>query len=234
MLLNARSKFFKNHLKACLASLDPDFPIRKWDRLLPQEELTLNLLRASRLNPKMSAYAYMYWNFDYNRTPLVPPGTRFVSHIKSGIQRLWEFNGEQGWTVSSPDHYICITCYFLTNRQERQFDSVTFILKTVSYPSVKMEDYLAQAAEDIIYMLTAPEKPCSVSLEDGDATRNSLLKLSTFLRRKQELPEIKIKEGESRGVKGATVPRVLGGKAAPPRVNNIPPPVNKIPKKNTT
>ena len=49
----------KNHLKAGLASFDPKFPIKEWDRLLPQCEITLNLLRAARIYPKLSAYAYM-------------------------------------------------------------------------------------------------------------------------------------------------------------------------------
>ena len=33
---------FKNHMKAILASLDPNFPVGEWHRLLPQVELTLN------------------------------------------------------------------------------------------------------------------------------------------------------------------------------------------------
>ena len=46
---------FKHHMKACLATIDPQYPLREWDRLLPQCELTLNLLRASKVNPKLSA-----------------------------------------------------------------------------------------------------------------------------------------------------------------------------------
>jgi uncharacterized protein YgfB (UPF0149 family) len=42
---------FKNHFLAGLATCDPQFPLREWDRLLPQAELTLNLLRNARLNP---------------------------------------------------------------------------------------------------------------------------------------------------------------------------------------
>ena len=42
---------FKNHFKAGLASLDPQFPVSEWDRLLEQTFLTLNLLRASRNKP---------------------------------------------------------------------------------------------------------------------------------------------------------------------------------------
>ena len=73
---------FKDHMKACLATLDPDFPLREWDRLLLQIELTLNLLHTSKVNPKLSAYAFIFGQFDYNKTPLVPPGTKVVAHNK--------------------------------------------------------------------------------------------------------------------------------------------------------
>ena len=53
---------FKNHFKAGLATLDPDFPLAEWDRLISQENITLNLLRSSSL----SAYAYLFGKFDFN------------------------------------------------------------------------------------------------------------------------------------------------------------------------
>jgi hypothetical protein len=40
---------YKNHFIAGLATTDPAFPLHLWDRLLPQCELTLNLLRLSRI-----------------------------------------------------------------------------------------------------------------------------------------------------------------------------------------
>ena len=46
---------FKSHFMAGLASLDPDFTFIEWDRLILQVELTLNLLRATKSNPKLSA-----------------------------------------------------------------------------------------------------------------------------------------------------------------------------------
>ena len=43
---------FKNHFIAGLCSVDKNFPLHLWDKVLPQAELTLNLLRSSsRLNP---------------------------------------------------------------------------------------------------------------------------------------------------------------------------------------
>jgi len=38
---------WKNHFIAALCSVDKDFPIHLWDRLIPQAEVTLNLLRGS-------------------------------------------------------------------------------------------------------------------------------------------------------------------------------------------
>ena len=43
---------------AGFATCDKDFPVTEWDRLLDQAELTLNLLRTSRVNPKLSAQAF--------------------------------------------------------------------------------------------------------------------------------------------------------------------------------
>ena len=75
---------YKNHLLAGLATCDPDFPIDEWDRILFQCELTLNLLRTSRVNPKLSAWAYIFGVFDFNKSPLAPPGSKVVFHWKAG------------------------------------------------------------------------------------------------------------------------------------------------------
>ena len=37
---------FKNHFKAGLVSVDSNFPLSEWDRLLEQANITLNLLRS--------------------------------------------------------------------------------------------------------------------------------------------------------------------------------------------
>ena len=72
----------KNHYLAGLASCDNFSPLAEWDRLLPQVELTLNLLRSSRVNPSLSAYAYLFGNFNFNKTPLASPGTKVLIHKK--------------------------------------------------------------------------------------------------------------------------------------------------------
>jgi hypothetical protein len=64
---------FKNHLIAGLCSTDCDFPLNLWDRILPQAIITLNLLRQSRINHLLSAYAQVHGAFDDNRPPMASP-----------------------------------------------------------------------------------------------------------------------------------------------------------------
>ncbi|KAL7502105.1 hypothetical protein ACHAXN_000864, partial [Cyclotella atomus] len=65
---------FKAHFLSVLAGTAESFPKYLWDRLLPQTEITLNLLRQSNATPTVSAYAHLSGPFDYNKMPLAPMG----------------------------------------------------------------------------------------------------------------------------------------------------------------
>jgi hypothetical protein len=67
---------FTEHFVAGLSSVDPSFPLHLWDRLLPQAEITLNILRTSRLHPQVSAAAHFHGLVDYNKTDFAPPGCK--------------------------------------------------------------------------------------------------------------------------------------------------------------
>jgi hypothetical protein len=83
----------KNHIIAIFSSCDPNFPMHLWCRLIPQANITLNLLRGSRVNPKLSAYAQVHGPFDFNRTPLAPPVTFVLGHDKPDKQKNWDTHG---------------------------------------------------------------------------------------------------------------------------------------------
>jgi hypothetical protein len=53
-----------------------------WCLLIPQATPTFNLLCQSHINPPLSAEAQLNGAFDFNTTPLAPPGTRVVVHEK--------------------------------------------------------------------------------------------------------------------------------------------------------
>ena len=48
--------------------------------MLPHSLATLNLLRLSRINPKLSAYAQLQGVYGYNAQPLAPPGIKIIVH----------------------------------------------------------------------------------------------------------------------------------------------------------
>jgi hypothetical protein len=50
----------KGHIIANVMGCDPTFPLKEWHRILPQIEMTLNMLRASNVRPMISAHAYVY------------------------------------------------------------------------------------------------------------------------------------------------------------------------------
>jgi hypothetical protein len=46
---------FKDAFIAALATTDSNFPLQLWDRLTPQVQDMLNMMRTSRINPAISA-----------------------------------------------------------------------------------------------------------------------------------------------------------------------------------
>ena len=82
---------FKDHFLAILAGVDPSFPPYLWDLLLPQAELTLNLLRLSSINNKISAWEFFHGPFNFNKTPLGPVGCRVLIRAKPTTRRSWDY-----------------------------------------------------------------------------------------------------------------------------------------------
>ena len=87
---------YKYHLIAGLSSCEPNVPLHLWDRLIPHATLTLNLLRPSCLNPRLSSEAQLNGEFDFNRTPLALTGTRVVVHKTPDNLRTWSPHGVDG------------------------------------------------------------------------------------------------------------------------------------------
>ena len=97
---------WKNHFVAGLATTHPKFPLHLWDRLLPQANIALNLLRPSRLNSSLSSYQQLQGNFSYNKHPIVPPGMRVMAHIQPNQRKSWEANVQQSFYLyPALNHY---------------------------------------------------------------------------------------------------------------------------------
>ena len=172
---------FKNHFIAGLCSVDKNFPLHLWDKLLPQAEMTLNLLRGSRINPRLSAYAQLHGHFDFNRTPLAPPGIRVLVHIKPSERTSWSPHGEDGWyTGPALEAYRCYTVWLWETRATRTCDTLTWFPTKTVMPLASSNDLILAGIQDIVQAL---EKPTAGSPFDPltDSHHEALRQLTTIL-----------------------------------------------------
>jgi hypothetical protein len=69
---------FKDAFIAALTTTDSDFPLQLWDKITPQVQNTLNMMRASHIDSTVSAYKQLNGPYDWNRYPLAPLGCKAV------------------------------------------------------------------------------------------------------------------------------------------------------------
>ena len=126
---------------------------------------TLNLLRSSRVNPKLSAYAYIIGNYNVNAHPLAPPGTRVVLHKKSDQRDSWEYHGVEAFIVGpSLNHYCCFQSLTHT-------DAVQIILHTIPIPAYNDATAVRQAILVILYIIKHSKETNIPELWRGDAIK---------------------------------------------------------------
>ena len=126
---------FKEHFIAGLSSTHKDFPLYLWCRLLPHSSLTLNSLRQSCMNPKLSGYAQLHEEFNYDATPLAVPGAQVIIHEKPTVRGTWSSHGVKGWYLGpSMNHYWCHHVYVTKRRGERDSDCVEFFPHNTPIP----------------------------------------------------------------------------------------------------
>ena len=146
----------KNHLAAGWWSMDPNFPMHLWDRTIPQAELTLNLLRQSRINPKLSAWEQINGRYDFNRHPIAPPGIRVKAHARPDQRQTWAPHTFDAWYVGPAlEHYRCYTVWATQTRQTRIVNQVMWF-PTRPFPRLDNLDLLQATIEDAITLLKEP------------------------------------------------------------------------------
>jgi hypothetical protein len=180
---------WKNHFCAGLATCDPKFPLTEWDLLMPQADLTLNLLRSSRRQPRLSAYACLHGTFDFNRSPLAPPGTRVVVHLTPAQRPNMGPHGVDGWYVGpSPEHYRCHKCYIPSTCGVRDALTVDWFPHKVPFPKVSTDEYLRQTATDMLTLIQGTATHPIPSLTYGSSITNAYIQIAQILKRATASP----------------------------------------------
>ena len=166
-------KLFKNHFLSIMSGVDKSFPTYLWDKLLPQAELTLNLLRQSNATPSVSAHAHLFGNFDYNRMPLAPMGCAVQIHEDADKRGSWSPHTVDGWYLgTSPDHYRSHIIHVKGTKADRISETVFFKHKYLTNPTVTHADKVVNAARALCEALSRKKQGMQ------NHTMESLKKLS--------------------------------------------------------
>jgi hypothetical protein len=174
----------KEQFVAGLSSVDPSFPMHLWDRLLPQAEITLNLLRTSRLHPQLSAAAHYHGLVDYNKTAFAPPGCKIIAHEKPGKRLTWAPHGQHGYSLGpAMHHYRCQNVYISTTASERIVDTLEFFPHNYQMPQLSSTERLLMAAKDMTDALQNPH-PDVPFASVGDDTIEALADLAAIFKLK--------------------------------------------------
>jgi len=145
---------FKAHFLSILAGVADDFPPSLWDRLLPQTEITINLIRQSNATPNVSAYAHLSGPFVYNKMPLAPMGCEAQVHEKINKCGTWTYHSVDGWYLfTSPEHYCTHNCHIKHTKSKRLSDTVQFQHKRITNPTIIHADKVMHALANCVKAL---------------------------------------------------------------------------------
>jgi hypothetical protein len=203
---------FKNHFIAGLCTVDKDFPLQLWDRLLPQTMLTLNLLRTSRINPRLSAEAQLNGNFDFNKTPLAPPGTRALVFEDPTNRGTFAPHAIDAWYLShAKDNYRCHKFFIPSTNGERIAQTAEFFPQHCNMPGLSSSERATIAATDLTDALLhpAPKSPFS---KLSNTHYSALKKLAAIFKRATKSDEDSApppRVGAAETSTNPTLPRVV-------------------------
>ena len=146
----------KGHIIANIIGCDEHFPMREWHKLLPQIEMTLNMLRASNVRPTISAHTYMYGIHDYNRTPLAPLGCATQCFVGPTQRLTFGAHSMDSWYIgTSTEHYRCQRVLMKETRAVRITDTIMFHHKHITNPAVSKADAITSAAATLTETIKA-------------------------------------------------------------------------------
>ena len=171
---------WKNHFISGLCTVNPNFPIHLWDRLIPQSVMTLNMLRPSRRNQNISAYTALNGMFNFDATPLAPPGCKVVIYEAPSNRTSFSPHGTDAWYIGPTlKHYRCYKTYVTKTRAERICDSLTFHPHNCETPSMSPHDQIIIAATDLTKALNNPQYIPAKYVQEND-TLTALQSLSNI------------------------------------------------------
>ena len=114
----------KHHFIAGMLGTDENYLIREWDRGAAQSQITLNMLRPCRINPRLLSDAFLEVQHDYNAVHFPPLGWKMLIFEGPEKRSSWGFHGVEGFSVGpSEKNYRYYTGWVPTTGAERISDT---------------------------------------------------------------------------------------------------------------
>ena len=147
----------KSHIIASFCTANPKFPMYCWNHFTQQMQLTLNLLRTSRLHRQLSAQAHVFGKFDFNATPLLPVGTKTLIFKNADICPSWDTHADNGWYMGPAlEHYQCYRCLCDDTKKPVVTNTAEFFPHYVQMPTLNSTEMVIAAAKGLTFALQNP------------------------------------------------------------------------------
>jgi hypothetical protein len=160
-----------------------------WDRLFPQTEITLKLLRTSRLHPQLSATAHYHGLVYYNRTYFASPGCRITAREKPGKRLAWAPHGQHGYSLGpAMHHYRCQNVYISTTVSEGIVDTLELFPHNYQMPQLSSTDRLLMSARDMTDAFRNPHSDVAFASVGDDTIANLADVAAIFKLKLQQAP----------------------------------------------
>jgi hypothetical protein len=118
--------------------------------------------------------------FDFNKTPLAPPGTRVLVHERPDVQQSWDPRALDVWYIGpAMHHYRCYWVYTWGTQSERITDTLVWFPTCVKMPTMSSLDLALAAAQDLLMALMhpSPGSPLAPTTDSQTAALKQLVEI---------------------------------------------------------
>lgn len=140
----------KEHLISTWATADPNFPMTHWDQT-EQIETVLNMMRPSRINPRLSAYEQLRGAFNWSKYILAPFGISICAYEAPAMRATFGQHCVKGFNLGySGQHHRCMRIVTLEGHT-RVTDTLAYFPKGYSMPGASPTERLEAALKDVVH-----------------------------------------------------------------------------------
>ena len=159
-----------------------------WSCLLWDANDSLNRLWPSFLNPTFSAYNILHGVFDFNQTPLAPPGCKVLPHENLNQRKNWATHGINGWyIVCAREGYWCYWVYVKSTPGECLLNRVNFSPQHTKIPFMSFTKSATKAATNLNKVLKT-NSPATLLPHIGSHNLQALKDLTTIFNKTAKIP----------------------------------------------